>query len=554
MSAAPLDDSAESTKRALSVPEGAAHHPESTKRALSVPEGAPHHPESTKRAQGAVGLAPPLVCAPLGIEAVALRGLGGAASVVRTGMGAARAAAAARWIASGGPRAVLVAGVAGGLTENVRPGDLVVASEIRFTDFRAPVPVPTAAPLAAALRRAGLTVHLGPIVSSPVVVEGTRRVGLGREGALAVDMESGWLAEAAAGGPFAVVRAIVDTPEAPLLAPGTPARGFTALRALRRAVPVLREWFAAVGPREVVLAEPRSFCAGVERAIDIVDRALDRFGAPVYVRRQIVHNAHVVRRLTERGAVFVQELDEVPHGANAVLAAHGVAPAVRAQADERGLAGIDATCPLVAKVHAEVKRHTGRGETVFLIGHSDHEEVEGTVGEAPGDIVVVEDEAMAHIVTAPDPARVSYAMQTTLAVDEAERIAAVLRGRFPAIAAPRRDDICYATTNRQRAIRAVAADVDLVIVVGSQNSSNSRRLAEVAARSGVPAHLVDDVGGLELSWLVGAGRVGVSAGASAPPELVDEVVSCLSGLGPVAVTTTTTGTEDVVFTLPKEVS
>jgi len=208
----------------------------------------------------------------------------------------------------------------------------------------------------------------------------------------------------------------------------------------------------------------------------------------------------------------------------------------------------------VAKVHAEVKRHTGRGETVFLIGHSDHEEVEGTVGEAPGDIVVVEDEAMAHIVTAPDPARVSYAMQTTLAVDEAERIAAVLRGRFPAIAAPRRDDICYATTNRQRAIRAVAADVDLVIVVGSQNSSNSRRLAEVAARSGVPAHLVDDVGGLELSWLVGAGRVGVSAGASAPPELVDEVVSCLSGLGPVAVTTTTTGTEDVVFTLPKEVS
>jgi 4-hydroxy-3-methylbut-2-enyl diphosphate reductase len=499
-------------------------------------------------------MAPGVVCAPLGVELAALRGATGSARIVRTGMGPVRARDAAAWIGSAGPRPVLVAGVAGALVDDVRPGDLVVASEIRFTDFRAPVTVPTAAPLATALRRLGLRVHLGPIVSSPVVVEGTRRVELGREGALAVDMESGWLAEAAAGGPFAVVRAIVDTPEAPLLRPGTPVRGFTALRALRRAAPALREWFDSTGSRDVVLAEPRSFCAGVERAIDIVDRALDRYGAPVYVRRQIVHNAHVVRRLTERGAVFVQELAEVPEGATTVLAAHGVSPVVRAEAEERRLSVIDATCPLVAKVHAEVKRHTGRGETVFLIGHSDHEEVEGTVGEAPGAIVVVEDEAMAHTVTAPDPARVSYAMQTTLAVDEAERIAAVLRGRFPAIAAPRRDDICYATTNRQRAIRAVAADVDLVIVVGSENSSNSRRLAEVASRSGAPAHLVDDVGEIDLSWLAGARRIGVSAGASAPPELVDEVVSCLSGLGPVAVEVTTTGTEDVVFTLPKEVS
>jgi 4-hydroxy-3-methylbut-2-enyl diphosphate reductase len=511
---------------------------------------------SAPRAVPALG--PPVVCAPLGVERAALRGVIGDATVVRTGMGPVRAQASAAWIASGGPRPVLVTGVAGALDAAVRAGDLVVADEIRFTDFRAPVPVPTAAPLAAALRRLGLRVHLGPVVSSPTVVDGARRTGLGREGALAVDMESGWLADAAAGGPFAVVRAIVDTPEAPLVRPGTPVRGFTALRSLRRAAPALREWFAAVwtapAAREVVLAEPRSFCAGVERAIDIVDRALDRYGAPVYVRRQIVHNAHVVRRLTERGAVFVQEVEEVPRGATCVLAAHGVSPAVRAQAEARDLAVIDATCPLVAKVHAEVKRNTGRGETVFLIGHSDHEEVEGTVGEAPADIVVVEDEAMAHTVTAPDPGRVSYAMQTTLAVDEAERIAAVLRGRFPAISAPRRDDICYATTNRQRAIRAVAAGTDLVLVVGSENSSNSRRLAEVAARAGTPAHLVDDVGGIDLTWLRGARRVGVSAGASAPPELVDEVVSCLSGLGPVAVSTTTTGTEDVVFTLPKEVS
>jgi 4-hydroxy-3-methylbut-2-en-1-yl diphosphate reductase len=473
--------------------------------------------------------------------------------VMRTGMGPVRSAAAARWIASGGPRPVLVAGVAGALTDGLRPGDLVVASEIHFTDFRTPVPIPTAGALAGALRRAGLTVHLGPIVSSPTVVDGVRRAELGREGHLAVDMESGWLAEAAAGGPFAVVRAVVDTPDQPLVTAGTAGRGVTALRALRRAGPAMAEWFDAVRTREVVLAEPRSFCAGVERAIDIVDRALDRYGAPVYVRRQIVHNAHVVRRLTERGAVFVQELDEVPVGARAVLAAHGVSPAVRAQARERDLAVVDATCPLVAKVHAEVKRHSGRGETVFLIGHADHEEVEGTVGEAPADVVVVEDEAMARTVTARDPQRVAYAMQTTLAVDEAERIAAVLRGRFPAIDTPRRDDICYATTNRQRAIRAVAADVDLVIVVGSENSSNSRRLAEVAGRHGTAAHLVDDVGEIDLTWLHGVGRVGVSAGASAPPDLVDEVVTFLSALGPVTVETRTTGTEDVVFTLPKEV-
>ncbi|WP_425565742.1 4-hydroxy-3-methylbut-2-enyl diphosphate reductase [Pseudonocardia ailaonensis] len=496
----------------------------------------------------------PVVCAPMAIEAAALRGRLGSARIVRTGVGPARAGVAAARLAAGGPRPVLVAGVAGALDPALRPGDVVVASEIRFTDFRAPVPIPTAGPLATALRRTGMTVHVGPVVSSPTVVDGVRRTELGREGSLAVDMESGWLAAAAAGGPFAVVRTIVDTPAAPLLRPGTAARGLTALRSLRRAAPALRDWLEVLGPREVVLAEPRSFCAGVERAIDIVDRALDRYGAPVYVRRQIVHNAHVVRRLTERGAVFVQELDEVPAGATTVLAAHGVAPAVRAEADERELSVIDATCPLVAKVHAEVKRHSGRGETVFLIGHSDHEEVEGTIGEAPEAVVVVENEAMAHTVTARDPGRVAYAMQTTLAVDEAERIAEVLRGRFPAISTPRRDDICYATTNRQRAIRAVAADVDLVIVVGSPNSSNSRRLAEVAGRSGTAAHLVDDVGEIDLAWLRGARRIGVSAGASAPPELVDEVVSCLSALGPVDVTTTTTGTEDIVFTLPKEVS
>ncbi|NMH97586.1 4-hydroxy-3-methylbut-2-enyl diphosphate reductase [Pseudonocardia acidicola] len=496
----------------------------------------------------------PVVCAPLGVERAALgRRLGGA-EVVRTGLGPQRSAAAAARIAAGGaPRALLVAGVAGALDPRARPGDLVVADEVR-RDGADPVPVPTAAPLAAALRRLGLRVHVGPVDSSPVVVDGARRAVLAAAGALAVDMESAWLAGAAAGGPFAVVRAVVDTPEAPLARPGTPVRGLVALRALRRAAPALRDWLAATGPRTVRLAEPRSFCAGVERAIEVVDRALDRYGAPVYVRRQIVHNAHVVRRLQDRGAVFVQEIEEVPRGALVVLAAHGVSPAVRAQADARGLAVVDATCPLVAKVHAEVRRYSGRGDTVFLIGHADHEEVEGTLGEAPDDVVVVSDVEAAATVRPRDAARVAYAMQTTLAADEAEEIAAVLRARFPALSTPQHEDICYATTNRQRAVRAVAAETDLVLVVGSPNSSNSRRLAEVAGRGGVPAHLIDDVADLELGWLAGARRVGISAGASAPEHLVQEVVSCLCGLGPVTVTTATTGTENVRFTLPKEVS
>jgi 4-hydroxy-3-methylbut-2-enyl diphosphate reductase len=347
---------------------------------------------------------------------------------------------------------------------------------------------------------------------------------------------------------------VVDTPHAPLFRPGTAARGLTALRALRRAAPGLRDWLAATGPRTVELASPRSFCAGVDRAIAAVDQALDRHGPPIYVRRQIVHNAHVVRRLEERGAIFVQELDEVPRGARVVLAAHGVAPAVREQAARRGLATVDATCPLVAKVHAEVRRYAGRGDTVFLIGHADHEEVQGTLGEAPDDVVVVEDVAAAAAVLPRDPARVAYTTQTTLAVDETEEIARVLRARFPALAAPRSEDICYATTNRQQAVRALAGRVDLLLVVGSANSSNSLRLVEVAARAGAAAHLVDDAGDLDPAWLAGARRIGVSAGASAPEHLVDELVACLAGFGPVRTTAPPTVVEDVHFAPPKEMS
>jgi 4-hydroxy-3-methylbut-2-enyl diphosphate reductase len=491
--------------------------------------------------------AQPAVVTALRVERAALAGRLPGLPALTIGMGPARAGRL-----PGGRRGLLLVGVAGGLAPGVAPGDLVVASEVITETGR--IPIPSAPLLAGALRRRGLRVHVGPLVASGSVVRGKRREELAATGALAVDMESGAVAGVAAGGPFAVVRAVVDTPDHPLLRPGTVVRGVTALRALRAAAPVLQEWAAAVDRRDVVLAAPRSFCAGVDRAIDIVERALDRFGAPVHVRRQIVHNAHVVQNLQDRGAVFVDEVDEVPEGGRVVLAAHGVAPAVRAQAEERGLSVIDATCPLVAKVHSEVRRYAGRGDTVFLVGHREHEEVEGTLGEAPGSVLVVEDAAAAATVEPVDPARVAYVMQTTLAVDEAQEVADALRGRFPLLAAPRTDDICYATSNRQAAVRAIAAACDLVLVVGSANSSNSRRLVEVAEREGTPAHLVDDAGDVDLAWLAGARRIGVTAGASAPPHLVDDLVRCLRGLGPVDVREERVTDEDVHFTLPKEVS
>jgi 4-hydroxy-3-methylbut-2-en-1-yl diphosphate reductase len=492
--------------------------------------------------------APVVVCTPLRAEHAALAGRVPGARVVRTGMGPARSAAADL----AGAAAVLVAGVAGALSPALAPGDLVVASELRTPDGGV-VPCPSAPLLAAALRRSGLRVHVGPLLTTDRVVTGRERAALAATGALAVDMESAALAAAAGPGVgVAAVRAVVDTPQHPLVSPGTPARGLRALAALRRAAPALAEWAAAAGPRTVLLATPRSFCAGVERAVQAVERELDRSDRPVYVRRQIVHNAHVVADLEARGAVFVQEVEEVPEGETLVLAAHGVAPPVRSAAARRGLAVVDATCPLVTKVHSEVRRYDRRGDTVFLIGHADHEEVEGTRGEAPGAVVVVEDAEHAERVQPADPTRVAYVMQTTLAVDEAEAVAAVLRRRFPSLAAPRSDDICYATTNRQRAVREVAAASDLLLVLGSANSSNSVRLAEVAQRQGVPAHLVDDAGQVDLRWLAGVRRVGVTAGASAPPHLVDELVDALRGLGPASVSSADGAPEDITFALPRD--
>ncbi|MBV9141953.1 MAG: 4-hydroxy-3-methylbut-2-enyl diphosphate reductase [Pseudonocardiales bacterium] len=518
-----------------------------------------------------------VLCTPLRVEQAALSRAGRSMRLVHTGMGPRRAAAAASVLATSA-EAVLVAGVGGGLAPHVHPGEVVVASEIRAENAPHPpsstpelvgragsallsnsaaggrlagcalgsVEVPSAPLLAGALRRLGLRVHLGAVSSVSRIARTP-----GADGALAVDMESAQLATV--GVPFAVVRAIVDTPAHPLWRLGTLHRGMSALRTLRACRPALEWWAGAIGPREVLLAAPRSFCAGVARAIDTVHQALRRYGAPVYVRRQIVHNAHVVGELAELGAVFVDEVEQVPAGAVLVFAAHGVSPAVRQDAYARELTVIDATCPLVSKVHTEIRRYARQENTVFLIGHPDHEEVQGSLGEAPQDVIVVPDADTAARVQPRDPSRVAYTMQTTLAVDEAEEIAGILRERFPALSAPRTDDICYATTNRQRAVRAIASQVDLVLVVGSPNSSNSVRLVEVAQREGVPAYLVDDVSDIDLRWLRGTRRLGITAGASAPPHLVDQIVHCLGGLGPVRVSESRLVEEDVTFALPREV-
>jgi len=445
----------------------------------------------------------------------------------------------------------VVAGTGGGLTDDLRPGDLVVASEV--TDGTTTTVCPSAPLLAGELRRAGLPVRPGPVVSVGRLRHGRERARLVHPGALAVDLESAWLAAAAGERPVAVIRAISDTPRRPLHSPAALASGLRALRSLRAAGPVLSRWAAAAGQRRLLLAGPRSFCAGVDRAIEIVEKVLDRQGPPVYVRKQIVHNTHVVADLERRGAVFVDELSEVPDGACVVFSAHGVSPAVRQEAARRGLNAVDATCPLVSKVHVEARRFAAEGYLVALIGHAGHEEVEGTLGEAPGAMALVETTDDVARLRPKDPGKVAYLMQTTLAVDEAEEVASVLRERFPAARAPGSDDICYATTNRQQAVRAVAAESDLVLVAGSANSSNSLRLVETAERAGVPAHLIDGPADIELGWLAGVSTVGISAGASAPPAVVGQIVAALAGLGPVEVNERVITTESIHFSLPKEV-
>jgi 4-hydroxy-3-methylbut-2-en-1-yl diphosphate reductase len=302
---------------------------------------------------------------------------------------------------------------------------------------------------------------------------------------------------------------------------------------------------------EILLANPRGFCAGVDRAIAIVEQALVRFGAPIYVRHEVVHNRFVVDDLKAKGAVFVEDLAEVPAGATVVFSAHGVSKAVRAEADARGLRVFDATCPLVTKVHVEIAKMREHGREIVMIGHRGHPEVEGTMGQCDGGVYLVESAADVDGLAVKDPQNLAYVTQTTLSVDDAAAVVSALRRRFPAIVGPKKDDICYATQNRQDAVKILAPQVDLVIVVGSPNSSNSNRLREVAANRGIEARMVDRADQVEPDWLAGKRRIGVTAGASAPEILVKEVLDRLQTLGAAQVRELDGALEHVVFPMPK---
>jgi 4-hydroxy-3-methylbut-2-enyl diphosphate reductase len=490
-----------------------------------------------------------LVLAPLSIEARAVRAGAPWAEVQRIGMGPHRASRAAALTHDRPTGPVMIAGFCGALDPDLEPGDIVLASELRGPTGTTLCPDPTI--LAGHLRRGGFNVKVGPVASTQRLVLRERRRALARTGALAVDMESAWLAPDAHAEPLVTLRVVLDTHRDELHRPIRTLQGVArAYRALRGASALVGEWAQALGERELILGTPRASCAGVVRAIEIVERVLAERGAPIYVRKQIVHNLRVVRDLEKRGAVFVDELSEVPEGATVIFSAHGVSPAVREAAAKRRLDVIDATCPLVAKVHAEARRFAASGHEIVLVGHKGHEEVDGTVGEAPDKMhVIASADDVGRLELATDR-KVAYLTQTTLAVDETTSVVKALRERFPDLAGPSSDDICYATQNRQDAVRELAKECDLVLVVGSPNSSNSLRLVEVSERAGCPARLIGDAGEIEPAWLADARRVGLSAGASAPEALVGEVVQALDGLGGVTLSERTVAEEDVHFKLP----
>jgi 4-hydroxy-3-methylbut-2-enyl diphosphate reductase len=310
---------------------------------------------------------------------------------------------------------------------------------------------------------------------------------------------------------------------------------------------------AAQAPKKVLLAAPRGYCAGVDRAVQAVEQALDLYGPPIYVRKEIVHNKHVVEQLSKRGAIFVDQEKEVPEGERVVFSAHGVSPAVHANAAERSLRTIDATCPLVTKVHVEARKFAEEGYTIILIGHAGHEEVEGTTGEAPDSIVLVQSAEEVDALEIDDPDKVAFITQTTLSVDETGQIIDRLRDRFPNIVSPKSDDICYATTNRQIAVKQLARECDLVLVIGSTNSSNSNRLVEVAREHGAESHLIDNHLQVRDEWLAGVETVGITSGASAPEELVEALVELFRERGAEDISELRTVDEDVRFMLPKEI-
>jgi 4-hydroxy-3-methylbut-2-enyl diphosphate reductase len=307
------------------------------------------------------------------------------------------------------------------------------------------------------------------------------------------------------------------------------------------------------GPRTILLAAPRGYCAGVDRAVQTVEKALDLYGPPVYVRKEIVHNKHVVENLEQRGAVFVDEETEVPEGETVVFSAHGVAPSVHANAEQRSLNTIDATCPLVTKVHVEARKFAADGYTIVLVGHEGHEEVEGTTGEAPANIVLVQTEQDAERLVVEDPDKVAFITQTTLSVDETMGIIRKLRERFPSMVGPRTDDICYATQNRQDAVKQLAPRCDLVLVIGSRNSSNSNRLVEVARQHGASSYLIDNEHEVKEEWLEDVETVGITSGASAPEELVQRLIAYFRERGAQEVSELEVTEEDVRFMLPKDI-
>jgi 4-hydroxy-3-methylbut-2-enyl diphosphate reductase len=305
-----------------------------------------------------------------------------------------------------------------------------------------------------------------------------------------------------------------------------------------------------LGVRRVLLAVPRGYCAGVERAIKCVEEGLERWGAPLYVRRQIVHNDHVVRELEQAGAVFVDDVASVPEGARIVFSAHGVSPAVERAAEQRGLTAVDATCPLVTKVHSEVRHYAARGFTVLLIGHAGHDEVEGTTGVAPEQVLLVETVEDAERIEPPQKSRLAFVTQTTLSVDETAEIVRVLCRRFPHIEAPRKEDICYATTNRQRAVKAMLPEIDALLVIGSHNSSNTRRLVEVAEAGNVPAERINDERDIDEAWLENVETLGVTSGASVPERLVEAVLAWLRERSDLELAVVGSPEENVFFNLP----
>jgi 4-hydroxy-3-methylbut-2-enyl diphosphate reductase len=432
--------------------------------------------------------------------------------------------------------------------------EFVVATELWATDGTPPRLLPSAAMVAHDLRRAGLSVRTGPLVSSSGPLSAEEATAFAADGAIAWDMESAWLARQLPDHALAVVRVFIG-PSSEGAAGASGASGASGEASRVEVVRAsLERWAQANRPHQVLLASPRSFCAGVERAIEIVERAIVRFGGPVYVRRQIVHNLHVVSDLEAKGAVFVTELDEVPDGSTVVLAAHGVSPAIRAAAADRiDLNVIDATCPLVAKVHHEARRFVAQDYQIVLVGHAEHEEVIGTVGEAPDQIQLVQHPDDVAALDVEEGRQVAYLTQTTLSTDDTAHVIDALRRRFPGLVGPTTTDICYATQNRQDAVRVIAGQCDLMLVVGSANSSNTARLVEVARREGCRAELIEDASGIDLGWLEHSIRIGITAGASAPESLVTEVVESLQTLGPATVTEHRTTEETVQFSLPRQV-